>query len=646
MAPFGRRVFAACIAALGIAAALVLVAAPDSPATPDTFVTMDDGIEIAVGIRLPNGYVEGKKYPTIFEMSGYDGASAQGETLMGQYGPEGAPLREDSRQLTQRWEGEYVTVHASVRGSGCSGGEFDLFGRQNALDGKEIIDNWIPRQPWSNGDVAIVGHSYSGITGFMVATEQPNHLRAVSVSGVIDDLYRGIVYPGGVQNYGFPLLWTGAIRPFYDVGGGLLPGLVRAPDEDEDDDGRHADDPDRQQHCATAATTKSRAVTNDPIVQGISPTDNDWYRARSPINIADKINVPLHITGAYQDEQTGPRGPTHLWEAATGSPSKRLLLLNGDHGSQNPGSTGPEVWGDRKAFIDHFLLDRPYRAAPVTVLWEFHRNAEGNLVSNGRTDAADWPLPETTFTDWYLTEDGSLSTTPPAAGSADAPFPYVTGSPRQGWSYQAGPTAGSPFTTSGGPDQVLFTSPELTDALAIHGPITATLNIATTAPDTDLFVELADDAPDGSRTFLQRGMLKASHRAINPDQSDYFQPDNRPGRGRAQRAPAPILYRPWRPHSNLLDLVTPGQVTEYLVEIFPVGHVFRPGHKIVVIVHAPPLVDSYYAYAPVRAPAGVNTLYAGPGALSRIMLPVVGMPSLGAELACGKLEGVRCVPAP
>ena len=129
-------------------------------------------------------------------------------------------------------------------------------------------------------------------------------------------------------------------------------------------------------------------------------------------------------------------------------------------------------------------------------------------------------------------------------------------------------------------------------------------------------------------------MLKASHRANDDPKSDKLA-DGR-------------IYRPWRPHTNP-QFVTPGEVEEYLVEIFPVGHVFRPGHRLVVIVHAPPAVDSYYAYAPQRAPAGVNTLYVGPGHLSRIMLPVVSLPSSWdptLELGCGQLEAVRCVPAP
>jgi len=310
------------VAALALVGPLSNVARPDvAAAAPTGYVTMSDGVSIAVNVRMPTNYVPGLRYPTVFEMSGYDGGSANGGTLAKDVGvPPGTPVPvDDSRQLTDYLNGDYVTVHASVRGTGCSSGEFDLFSWRSALDGKEIIDNWIPNQPWSNGAVGILGHSYGGITGFMVAATQPQHLKAATVSGLIDDLYRGIVYPGGVSNFGFPLIWTGGIRTAYDVGGGLLPGLVRPQ--------RPGDSPNRQEQCALNTAGKSRSVTNDPALQGLSDTDNDWYRSRSLINYVDKIKVPIHIVGAYQDEQTGPRGQTHLFERVSGVP-KRLFLSN------------------------------------------------------------------------------------------------------------------------------------------------------------------------------------------------------------------------------------------------------------------------------------------------------------------------------
>ncbi|MCU1374430.1 MAG: CocE/NonD family hydrolase, partial [Actinomycetia bacterium] len=126
----GTRRTAVLSAVAALAAVLVLVAAPDSHAAPDDFVRMSDGVEIAVGVQLPKGYVAGHRYPTIFEISGYDGASAQGGTLANDAGiPKDAPVvpHGDSRQLSEDFEDAYVSVLAEVRGSGWGGGEFDLF---------------------------------------------------------------------------------------------------------------------------------------------------------------------------------------------------------------------------------------------------------------------------------------------------------------------------------------------------------------------------------------------------------------------------------------------------------------------------------------------------------------------------------------
>jgi putative CocE/NonD family hydrolase len=516
-----------------------------------------------------------------------------------------------------------------VRGTGCSGGEFDLFSWKSAEDGRFIVDEWIPAQPWSNGDVAILGHSYSGITGFMVAATRPHHLRVVTVSGLIDDLYRGITYPGGISNYGFPLVWAGAIRPAYDLLGGTAPGTFR---EEDDDDVEQ-----RRLRCASNQATKRRTVLDDPLVQGLGDTDTEWFRARSLVTYASRIAVPVHVTGAYQDEQTGPRGAAHLWEEVQGVP-KRLVLTNGDHNTQNPSSAGPEVWADRRAWVDHFMRVRRHpflgdvRAdhTSVRVLLETHRDASGTLVSNGVIDAKRFPLETTTWRPWYLRPGGVLSPSPPAPTDAPADS-YLSGSRRQAWSYQAGPAFGPPFTTADGPDELVYRSAPMTGPTAIAGPITANLFVATTAVDTELFVQLIDEAPDGSRTYLQRGMLRASHRAVDPTKSDWV---------------GGFLYRPHRPHTNP-QLVAPGAAEEYLIEVFPVGHVFRPGHRIVVKISAPPILDSFYLYVPKTTPS-VNTVLHTPLAPSRVTLPVVPLKgvALGPELPCGAQEAVRCIPAP
>ena len=303
-------------------------------AAPTHYVTMSDGASIAINVKVPPHCTALSKCPTYFEMSGYESGSDEGKTPAGHLADQTGlpfPLQTGTRAAhASHVDDRYVTVLASVRGTGCSSGEFDLFSWRSALDGKEVIDKWIAKQPWSNGNVVIFGHSYSGITGMFVASTRPEHLKAVSASGLIGDLYRDIVYPGGVTNYGFPLLWTGAIRVVYDVGGGTLGGLYPVEDTSA--------------QCAANQAERRRALLEDPLIHGLDDTDGNWYHSRSLVNYVDRINVPVHITSAYQDEQTGPRGPTNVFDKLSGAISKRLVLVNGVHGTQH---RGPRVQGPR-----------------------------------------------------------------------------------------------------------------------------------------------------------------------------------------------------------------------------------------------------------------------------------------------------------
>ncbi len=592
--------------ATAMAASFVVALLPTSPAAaaPTGYVTISDGTSIAINVRMPDNYVEGKKYPTIFEMSGYDGGSSSGTTPFGLVG-------EGSRGLTEPYNKNYVTVHASVRGTGCSSGEFDLFSWRSALDGREVID-WIAEQSWSNGDVGIYGHSYGGITGTMIAATQPPQLTAISVSGLIDDLYRGIVYPGGVSNYGFPLLWTGIIRNIYDVGGGSYPGIEAG---------------DAQ--CAANIATHRRVLVNDPIIQGLTDIDNTWFQSRSLINYIERIEVPVHISGANQDEQTGPRGPYHLWEAVGGVP-KRLVMSNGDHGTQ----TNPEFQADRLSWMDHWLrgenngfgVFKPGKKKQPTSVASLFETQGGQ--SGSRIVSKTFPLENTSWTDFYLHEGGVLNADAPTG--AEATDMYVSGSPRESWSFQAGDELGPPITTEAGPDELTYSSGAFEKPTAVSGPITATVFASATATDTEFFVQLIDEAPDGSRQYLQRGMLKASHRAIDRALSD-------------KRSDGSI-YRPYRPHTNPTDIV-PLEVNEYLIEVFPLTWIFRPGHKLVVKIHTPPAVDSFYVYVPKRLP-GINTILHDADHPSRLTLPLVPVKAsnLGPEPGTCSLDAVRCVP--
>ena len=574
-------------AAAVLAGALVLALAARAEAAPTHYVTMSDGASIALNVKVPEHCTASSPCGAYFEMSGYESGSDDGRTPLGDVGgATGLPLpaqtgtREAHAKL---FEDRYVTVLANLRGTGCSSGEFDVFSWRSALDGREVIDEWIAKQPWSNGDVAIFGHSYSGLTGMMVASTRPRHLRAVSASGLFGDVYRDIVYPGGVTNYGFPLLWTGVVRPVYDVGGGTAGGLVPP----ESTSGK----------CAANQAGRSRTVLEDPLIQGLDDTDSEWFRSRSLVTYVERIQVPVHVTAAYQDEQTGGRGPTNVFDHLPAGIPKRLVLVNGEHGTQ----TNPDLMQDRAAWLDHWLLGRPgFDGTTSRVLLGYQ--GQGKVVGEIASDG--FPLGQTRFTDAYFSDGGRLTFGTPSAGSAA----WVNGSRRQAYAHLAGSSTGGEVTSPTGPDELEFSMP-FDEATAIAGPITANLFVASSAPDTELFVQLIDRAPDGSLLYLNRGMLRASHRQVDRSQSQ-LTADGR-------------IYRPWRPHTERA-LVTPGEVVDYLIDVFPVGHVFLPGHELVVKVHAPPLDDNDYAYVQKTLP-GVNTLHFGPDQPSRLMLPLIGM---------------------
>ncbi|MHC4643163.1 MAG: CocE/NonD family hydrolase C-terminal non-catalytic domain-containing protein, partial [Planctomycetota bacterium] len=154
---------------------------------------------------------------------------------------------------------------------------------------------------------------------------------------------------------------------------------------------------------------------------------------------------------------------------------------------------------------------------------------------------------------------------------------------------------------------------------AICGPITVTLWASSTTLDTDFFVLLSDVGPDGGVQYLQRGLLRASHRALDEGASLW-----------ADVKGEKTLIRPHHPHVDPEPLY-PRRPYRFDIEVFPVGHVFRSGHKLSLSISQPPLDDPVpvankkwgtYKYES-NQPPGIVTIYWGADYPSRILLPVL-----------------------
>ena len=102
----------------------------------------------------------------------------------------------------------FAVVSVQMRGSGCSGGAFDLFDLPTTYDGYDAVET-VAAQSWvKGGKVGMGGISFSGITQLFTAGTQPPHLAAISPMSVTDDIYTGTGYPGGIFNSGFAQSWV------------------------------------------------------------------------------------------------------------------------------------------------------------------------------------------------------------------------------------------------------------------------------------------------------------------------------------------------------------------------------------------------------------------------------------------------------
>lgn len=614
--PFSRRQVlqtAAAGSALAIGAGAAVGYTPDERVTSDDFEAREWGF-----VRSDYDPPDREDVPVVFGMEGYEGAGdpthylrMRDDTLIG------VNLEGPSHRGNPNLSANYLQVSASIRGTGCSGGTFDLFDRVHARDGREIIE-WLADRPWSLDRVGLYGASYSGITALLVASAQPPSLGAVSANLVIGDLYRGIAYPGGVPNSGFPGLWNGIFRPQGDVAGtsqGVQAGdEICAQNVALREPGHPADEP------TTAMYTRRE--------------DDTMYQVRSPITYADRIEAPIYIAQAWQDEQTGPRGGTTMFNAVDPDPAsppgtqgknrpplhespKLFRTVNGVH---NTG--GSMAADDAQAWFDYWLLgeDTGIMDEPQVEL-RIGRGADE--ATHGSLGLDSFPIRDGDVWERYYFDDGDLTPSAPTEAGTEA---YLSGSPRQSWVWSTDGTG--PITDSDGPDMLTYRGEAVTSPTMLAGPMCATLFIESTAADTDLFVTVLDEAPDGTMTPLQRGLLRGSHRMLDETESWYTDDGE--------------LIRPYRAHRNTTPL-TPGEITRFDVEVFPVGHLLYPEHRLVVTVSSPPVADGLWGYEPLSQP-GVNTLHQSPDHPSSIIVPLVDWEGdVPEKPGCGAPDGYRCV---
>src|SRR3954454_16111385 len=360
----------------------------------DVPITMRDGIILSADVYRPD---KPGRYPVIITQTPYNKSS-------------GAVVSANEFLVDRG----YVHVIVDVRGTGGSQGSWDSFGPAEQQDGPEVVA-WARRQAFSDGDIGLYGASYMAITQLTTAALHPPGLKALFTIVPMADSYRDITFSGGQTNTAFIPLWLGLV-----TGTSLIPPDY-ALDGNPQDLARGVTE--LAQHATNVGSFQLNTVIN-ATAGGDIAYDGPYWKTRSPLELADKVDVPDFITGGLHD--IFQRGEPLLYERLRHRVTTRLLMGPWTHttaGNGLPADGVPDLDHIALRWFDHYLKGIDTHVEDIPKVTQYTYGDEKFETQ------PDWPDPHLSPTRQYLRADGGLSTDKPAGSEAPDSFPQnpVTG---------------------------------------------------------------------------------------------------------------------------------------------------------------------------------------------------------------------------
>ena len=464
----------------------------------------------------------------------------------------------------------YSVVIQDTRGRYTSEGDFYPF-LNEIEDGYDTVE-WCGAQPWSTGKVGMYGRSYVGATQWLSAVARPPSLAAIAPGLTASDYHEGWTYQGGAFEWGFAVSWTLGQLTFANL-------AKIAQDRPVPEDTR-----DKLIAAIDGMEETFQALPGKDfphLQQGLAsyfydwmahPTADDYWKRWRIEDHHSRMMVPALNIGGWHDiflkgtlrNFLGMKtsGPTE--EVRNG---QKLIVGPWHHASPGPDVSGEvyfgmmagdaaiDINGLQLRWFDHWLkgIDNGFMDEPPVRLFVMGDNVWRN--------ENEWPLARTQYVSYYLHSDGRANTlngdgglSPQHPGSEPPDvFVYDPRSPVPtrggGLCCNAGFLPGGAFdqrSIEARPDVLVYTSPPMEQDLEVTGPINATLYASSSAPDTDFTVKLVDVCPCGGTRNLTDGILRARYRDS--------------------------LSEP--------DLIEPGEVYRYDVDLVATSNVFKSGHRI------------------------------------------------------------------
>jgi putative CocE/NonD family hydrolase len=485
-------------------------------------VPMRDGVKLATDLYFPEG--AGGKLPTIMIRTPYD--------------------RKARNEVPRMFAGQgYIVAVQDVRGKFQSEGTFTV-SANDTRDGSDMLD-WIAAQSWSTGKIGTYGCSYLGEDQIELSKVRNPHHTAM-IPQAAGGAYRfADLMEGGAMGLAeaapWFLRWGSKVDPapqapkvdidkmFLTLP--LIKMLQQAgvPHTDFEDFATHAPgDPwwDRFGYV------DKRHHFNTPALQVCS-----WYDS--------VVNEAFLLAKLMRDNGESPQARNNQFvviapttHCAFDSATEHTVV-----GKRDLGNAQFDYYNLYLRWYDRWLRanDKALQSVPKVQIYV--------MGLNKWRSENEWPLARTQFTKYYLHSrghangrdgNGRLSTENPADEPADQ-FQYDPKNPV--------PTVGvggqDQSSVESRPDVLVYSTPPLTQATELTGPIELKLFVGSSARDTDFTAKLVDVYPDGTAFNLQDGIHRARYRAgfdkkvwMNPGEfypltidlhstSNYFPPGHR-----------------------------------------------------------------------------------------------------------------------
>jgi uncharacterized protein len=385
-----------------------------------------------------------------------------------------------------------------------------------AMDGYDTVE-WLAEQPWSNGRIGMMGFSHLGAAQYEAAVTDPPHLACAIPAQAPGNYYTDSFYPPRFRKADMETILRGPITARTAI---LMETRKRRRDMPRVDQ------------------------FNIPMLHSAG-----WYDFYKEGAIEMFQAVQHHGGPGARGRQRLLIGPWGHGVAQEERPNEALRLSGGLAYPVNAKLDWEEdVW---MPWFDHCLKGRHTEMVDAPAVRYYLMGAADNAGAPGNRwiDAHDFP-PPSIATSYYIHGDGLLSGDAPTAASGSIQYRYDPRDPAPwaGRTHVQLPVNG-PFDqrqVEERPDVLIFTTAVLTEPLTFVGPVRARIWAASDRLDTDFTVRLTDVYPDGRSMFLLDGMVKGRYR------NSYLSE----------------------------ELLEPGRVYEYEIDMGHIAIALAPGHRL------------------------------------------------------------------